>query len=660
MGDYGISNTITGSVEGDEHHETFYGIVMKNIKKMAKEDTQAFKSFFKVNLDNPFIIIQQFLVKSLIKNSEQYPKECFECINNFGKKKGFELSVDYSYYVRELVNMSYSTFSEEEQNQIDAFILETKDIFHLRCYKDGEVKNHYLRSYGRKKLINLLSIPIEDILKKPTLKKVYQELRRKHPNTENKAPENGVTISWGQSPYSQKVYDKMTLEQWEQTFLEIDSDEHFFDSKRGSLLEHYRKFTAEVKLRADFFLPLITKLVKDWRVKEEYILAGIEGLVEAEYDADIICSIVNQTISKIEVSSSKIQLHRVAAYLIHKKSVSKEVISFMYQNVLKHEIQIENDGLRNLLDRSVNSTAGSAMYHLMGCTEQSEHHPIIFSLFEHVANESNVILKITIMAKLKYWLKVDKEKVFEIFIKLTNEVHPELFKYAVDVVQYLNWTHFEGLQDFYQNALLCPDELPQIAKALCYNWINGNEKAYPIFISMANGNNKVKAELIDASVKVLKECEQKHWSKSIEIFEMFMDENSEDVEDAYEHSFLFLPKVKFDLLLPSIKKYAVSVTKKHVSRYYYEYILAGVKKHPIDCLELIEHFDKYQEPDIREGNYYDKEVIQVLLSAYNVLFDEDAEKNRPYLLKAISIFDRILQNDRFRSTSDMVLKEVEN
>jgi DNA replication protein DnaC len=661
MGDYGISDTITDSVEGDEHHETFYGIVMNNIKKMAKEDSEAFREFFYANLDNPFIIIQRFLVKSLIENSEQYPKECFECINNFGKNKGFELSVDYSYYVRELINMSYSNFSEKEQNQIDDFILSTKDTFYLKCYQDGDTKRHYLQGYGRKKLIHLLSIPIEEVLRKPKLKKEYQELRRKHSDIENEAPQKSV-FSAVPAPYSPKVYDKMTLEQWEQTFLEIDSDEHFFDSKRGSLLEHYRKFTAEVKLRADFFLPLITKLVKDWRVKEEYILAGIEGLVEAEYEAEVVCNIVNQVIKKLSNDSSKVrQLHRIINYLIHQKAIDDNIISFLCRNVLENKDESLNDykGQR-IIDKSINSITGSAIWYIMDCYDLPKFHSKIFETLEQIANDSISIFKIPIMLKLKYWLKVDKEKVFEIFIKLTNEVHPELFKYAVDVVQYLNRTHFEGLQDFYQNALLYPDELPQIAKALCYNWINGNEKAYPIFISMANDKSKVKAELINASVKVLKDCEPKYWDKSVQIFEMFMVENSKDVVDAYERSFLFLPKQKFDLLLPSIKKYAVSSTKKHVSRYYYEYILAGVKKHPIDCLELIEHFDKYQEPDIREGNYYDKEVIQVLLSAYNVLFDEDAEKNHLYLLKAISIFDRILQNDRFRSTSDMVLKEVEN
>ncbi|MDZ7900303.1 MAG: hypothetical protein U5N85_20045, partial [Arcicella sp.] len=145
------------------------------------------------------------------------------------------MSVDYSYYVRELVSVSYSTFSEEEKNKIDTLILNTEDSFYLKCHRDGEVKKHYLQGYGRKKLMLLLSIPIKEIYKKQNLKKVYQELRRKHPNVKNEAPQSSITASWGCSPYSQNVYDKMTLEQWEQTFLEIDSDEHFFDSKRGSL-----------------------------------------------------------------------------------------------------------------------------------------------------------------------------------------------------------------------------------------------------------------------------------------------------------------------------------------------------------------------------------------------------------------------------------------
>ena len=599
------------------------------------------------------------MVKSLIENPQKYPKECFEFINNFGEKKGFELAVDYSYYVRELINIVYLTFSAEEQNQVDAFILQTKDNFYLKCYKDGETKKHYLRGYGRKNLINLLSIPIEEILKKPSLKKVYQELRRKHPDVKNKAPQRSM-LSEVSAPYSQTVYDKMTLEQWEQTFLEIDSDEHFFDSKRGSLLEHYRQFTAEVKLRADFFLPLITKLVKDWRVKEEYILAGIEGLVEAEYDAGIICGIVNQAIKKVQTNYSKIRVHRIAPYLISKGYISSDIISFMCKNIFEeNEENMNMNGDKHILTDSINSVKGSATWYLMKCYDLPEFHSQIFDTFERIANGSNMSLKITIMAELKYWLKVDRERMFGIFIKLTVDVHPELFKYAADIAQYLNWTHFEGLQDFYQKCFECEDVMPEIAEILFYGWINGNREAYTIFIKMVS-NDKIKANLVKASGKVLEDCEPKYWDKSIKIFEMFMNDNSKDVEDAYEHSFLFLPKEKSNLLLPSIKKYALSSTKKHVSQYYYEYILAGVKQYPIDCLELIENFDKYHEPDIREGNYSDKEVIQVLLSACNVLFDKDVEKNHSYLIKAISIFDRILQNDRFRSTSDMVLKEVEN
>ena len=375
----------------------------------------------------------------------------------------------------------------------------------------------------------------------------------------------------------------------------------------------------------------------------------------------IICGIVNQAIKKVQINYSKIRVHKIAPYLISKSSINSDIISFMCKNIFEeNEENMNMNGDKHILNDSINSVKGSATWYLMKCYDLPEFHSQIFDTFERIANGSNMSLKITIMAELKYWLKVDIEKVFTIFIKLTNEVQPELFKYAGNVVQRLNWTHFEKLQNFYKKAYYCPSELPQIAKILCYNWIDKNEKAYPVFMSMAEKNNKVKAALVEAAVQVLKSYEEQYWEKSIIIFEMFINDDSEEIADAYERAFLFLPKSKFYELLPSINKYAVSSTKKHVSRNYYEYILVGVKKYPQNCLELIEHFDKYREPDIRQGNYYDKEVIQVLLSAYNVLFDEDAEKNRPYLVKAIAIFDRILQNDRFRSISDLVLKEVEN
>lgn len=661
MGDTAISGySSIDSAEGSEHHETFYGIVMNNIKKIAKEETQTFRNFFYAHIHNHFLIIQRLLVKGLLENPQEYTKESFLFIVNFGEKQGFELRDEYTYYVRELITISYLRFSEEEKYQVDEFLLSIKDKFHLKCHLSGEKKIHYLPWYGRKKLLSLSSIPIEEILNKPVLKKIYQELKRKHSNIKNQAPRKTI-LSAVSNPYTQNVYDKMTLEQWEQTFFEIDSDNLSFDSHKGSLTEHYRQFTNEVKERPNYFLPLINKLVNDWNVKEEYILAGIEGLVEAEYDANTICSVVNHVINKVEGSYSKIRIHRIASYLISKKTISKKIVFFMYKNSRRSfEENINQNGDEHILTDSINSTAGSAVYYLMGCSEIPEFHPIIFDMFEQIAVGTSISLKVTIMFKLQFWLSADRERVFEIFIKLINQSHPELFKHAGRVAQYLNWTHFEKLQGFYKMCFEYEDVMPEIAVILCYYWMNGNDQAYNLLMSMASDNSKVKAKLVDSSAQVLKDCEPKYWEKSIEIFEMFMDDFDSEVVDAYGHSFLWLPKERFSLLLPTIKKYAELMVNKKVSSYYYEYLLSGVRQYPKDCLELVEHFDKYQEPSISEGSYYDKEVIQIILSVYNVLFEEDAEQNHDYLSKSIAIFDRILQNDTFRSTSDMVLRAVEN
>lgn len=659
--EHGISGALSlDSIEGSEHHETFYGVVMNNVKKVAIEDCITFKDFFYRNIENPFLIIQRLLVRGLLENPQVYPKECFLFIINFGTKEGFELRDEYSYYVRELIARSYSYFSVEEKSQVDNILLNVKDNFYLKCHSNREKRIHYLSWYGRKKMQCLLSIPIEEIFKKPELKRVYQELKRKFPDVKNTVSRKNDT-SIVPAPYSQQVYDKMTLEQWEQTFDKLEKNESSFGSKKGYILDHYRQFTKEVKGRSDYFLPLITKLVNDWNVREDYILAGIEGLIESEYNANTICSIVNQVINKVKANYSKIRIHRITLYLINKKAISSEIVFFMYKNSIENfDEEINKNGDKHTLTNSINSIAGSAVYYIMDCIELSEFHPIIFKMFEQIVVGTNISLKVTIMSKLQYWLVADRERVFKIFIELTNQGHPELFKHAGSVAQYLNWTHFEKLQGFYKMCFEYEDVMPQIAEILFYNWVNGNEEAYPIFTSMANVNSKVKAKLVDASAKLLKDCKPEHWNKSVEVFNMFMNDYDKEVVDSYGHSFLWLPKEQFSLLLSSIKKYSELMANKKVSRYYYEYLLSGVRLYPKDCLELVENFDKYQEPSIRDGNYYDKEVIKVLLSAYNVLFEEDAERNHRYLVKVISIFDRVLLNDRFRSISDMVLKEVES
>jgi hypothetical protein len=656
MSDTGISNRFSDDVEGSEHHETFYGEVMLQNKKMARENSHVFKAFFANNLENPFLVIQRLLTKGLLGNPSEYPEECYQLIAHFGQKGGFDLSLDNTYHVRELITASYSLFMPEQKQAMNNILLNVKDKRHLSVRVDEGKKRHFLRWYGEKNLHCLNAIPLQSIQNDITLKKRFQELKRKFPDLKNEPPQT-ISFSRVPAPLTQNAYDKMTLEHWEQTFLEINNEDLEFGKSKGSMLEHSRQFEEEVKGRPDFFVPLIEKLINEWVVKEDYTLSGIEGLVKAQYDANILLNFTTLILDKIQQNYSLIRVNRIAEYLIKSQTVNAPLIDFLRKNSLS-KIEEINTSIEDMLQRAINNSDGTAIWYLMGGTELSDFHSVIFETMEEISRGSNTTLKVAIMAKLQYWLKIDRQRVFNIFIKLIEEPHPQIYKYAHNIANYLNYTHFVELKGFYVRAFLCPDELPEIAKIVFYAWLNDIEEALPLFLSMANNNDKVIEHLVDSASDVLKSCDSKYWDKSIYVYEYFLENGGEDVVSEYERSFLFLPKSKFGELLPTLKKYAT--TTKIVSRYYYEFIMSGVKKYPKECLELIGYFDRYDAPDIRNGNYFDKEVMSIVLSVFNVLLEEDSEENHQYLLEAINIFDKVLMDDRYRNISNEVLKEVEN
>lgn len=656
MSDTGMSNPISDDVEGSEHHETFYGEVMLQNKNMARENSRAFKEFFANNLDNPFLLIQRLLTKGLLENPSEYPEECYNYITHFGRKGGFELSLDDTYFVRELITASYRLFTPEQKQALNNLLLNVKDKRHLSIQHNGDRKIHYLKWYGEKNFLILTAIPLSEINNDIVLKRRFQELKRKFPNLVNEPPQQ-VTFSGVYAPFDQKAYDKMSLEHWEQTFLEIDRDRMNFGSSKGSLEEHSRQFEEEVKNRADFFIPLISKLINEWIVKEEYVLSGIEGLVKAQHDINVVLNFTTIILDKIQQNYSLRRVNRISEYLIKSQTVNVQLINFLRKNSLS-KIEEVNTSMSKLLDRAINNSNGSAIWYLMDGTELHDFHSLIFETMEEISCGNNTTLKVVIMAKLPNWLRIDRERVFNLFMKLIEEPHPQIYKYSPNIIIYLNYTHFTELQGFYDKTFLCPDELPEIAKIVFYAWLNNIEEALPIFLSMASNNDKVIGHLVHSASDVLKSCESKYWDKSIYVYEYFIENGGEDVVSEYERSFLFLPKSKFGEILPTLKKYAI--TTKTVSRYYYEFIMSGVKQYPKECLKLIGYFDTYNTPDIRYGNYFDKEVMSIVLSVFNVLLEDDAEENHQYLLQAINIFDKILMDDRYRNISNEVLKEVEN
>jgi hypothetical protein len=155
----------------------------------------------------------------------------------------------------------------------------------------------------------------------------------------------------------------------------------------------------------------------------------------------------------------------------------------------------------------------------------------------------------------------------------------------------------------------------------------------------------VKSELISISSRFLKEYPQ-FFDKALSVYEMFVEEQTEEIAQAYGLSFIKLPKEHFEKLIPFLRKYA----RNHLLlQYYYDYLFTGIRDHPVICLELLSHFQNDKPIDISKRQFYHKEkVFQLLLNIHSILMEDDEDENEEYLATAIRVVDQILLNDEYR------------
>lgn len=644
----GFSSLFLDDLEGSEDHETFYGLVVNNIRLTAMNNPLLFRDVFVQYLTNPFFIIQRVLIKGLLASPVTYPSECFLLINTFYQRNGFNLDEDSTYWLRELILKSYSYLGVPEQNSVNEMILMVKeDDWYQKVHIDKDRKVHFLRYYGKKHLLFLSAIPLSEILQSSTLRKRYHELLRKHSQPKNNPPRVSV-LSAVPAPYSQKTYQKMSLKDWEKTIRYINTDEFLPNDKRSSIDEHSREFEKRIGENPAYFFPLIKKLVEEWSVHERYIIAGLRGLNAVKYEFAEQCFLILLCLEKAQSYYLKSTLIDLIGNLL-KLGVNNSQFIDHLSICCQHQTtkDFTTGDVDGWLTKSINTLEGKALWVLMECEEFSVFYPKIKETIKSIADGNNTMLHTTIMAKLSDWLRIDIPWTRDILFKITDKPQSEIYKYSVKTINYLNNSDFEAMLPYYEKANKIPEVLPQIANVLFQTWIRGQEKAYPIFMEMAT-HQKVKSELISISSKFLKEYHQ-FFDKALFVYEMFVEDQTEEVSRAYSMSFLQLPKEHFTKFIPFLEKYARNHTI--ASEYYYDYLFAGIRKQPVICLELLSYFHNDRPVDVSKKQFYHKEkVLQLLLSIYSVFIEvEYDDENSIYLTKAIRVFDEILKNDEYRA-----------
>ena len=640
-------------------YEAIYHLLIDKVQEQAVQTTLWFKQFFADHQNSNSITILRLLFFGFLAKPPQYVNEIFQLMKLFHQKDGLEGDDKIQYQFRQLLHEVYSHFDNSQKDQIDKILLAIKSKYELGIYKDGNgKKNHRLKWYGHKKYLYLCAVPKTELYKRPLLKKVFLELERKFNKVTDSEP-NKIRTSWVGPPMDSSSYNKMTFDQWEKTFKKYNAEyKPDFASSRGSILEHSRAFQSEVKNRASHFFPFIENLIDKNKVPCQYIVAGLAGLKEAKYDPSEVQRIYKKAFSITFDREYTLYFVWVSSYFIEAEILDQDVLEYLIDNA-KHHPDPEGNTIHNdALNDGSNNVRGSAAGRISEAYFNPAFENLVFEALNQIAEDPNLSVRVAIMPRLAMLMHLNEQKTLEVFLKLVSTNEPEILKHSIWSVQYLLNNNFDKLTDYFRQAIKMESIHDTIAVVLGGAWLKEKAGSYQLLNSLLKVSNEAKAKLVDMAVKNLGNKKESVRAKCRQIFLRFLHSTDEKVIQEYSSAFIDLTPEMFLEVYPLLKKYAPSNVARKEPHYYFEYLLKCAKKHPVECLELLQQVNTYDKPDISQAGYYDDEPVKVLIGIYNSLSSLET-KNSEHLNKTMALFDKMLKTQKFRGATNKVIDQVE-
>ncbi|AUC79294.1 hypothetical protein CW736_07805 [Nonlabens sp. MB-3u-79] len=640
-------------------HEAIYHLLVDKVQEQAEQTTPWFDQFLANHHNSNSITILRLLFFGLLANPAHYATEIFQLMELFHQKDGLEGDDKIQFQFRQLLTAVYPHFNQAQKETIDKIVLSIQLKYEVRIYTDdNDKKQHTLLRYGHHQFLYLNAIPLNEVMAMAQLKKRFQELQRKFKTVKDEEPRKFGLIGVG-PPMNSSAYDKMTFDQWEQTFEKYDAEyKAEFASSRGSILEHSRAFQAETKNKASHFFPFIEKLIDENKVPYQYIVAGLTGLKEAKYNPSEVQRIYKKALSIPFDREYTLYFVWVSSYFIETKILDQDVLEYLIE-IAKHHPDPEGNTIRNdALNDGANNVRGSAAGRISEVYFNPAFENLVFEALQKIAEDPNLSVRVAIMPRLAMLMRLNEQKTLKIFLKLVSSNEPEIMKHSIWSVQYLLNNNFDKLNDYFQRAIKMESIHGTIAVVLGGAWLKEKKGSYQLLNSLLKISDEAKAKLVDMAVKNIGDKKESVRAKCRQIFLRFLHSTDEKVIQEYSSAFFDLTPEMFLEVYPLLQRYAQSNVARKEPRYYFEYLLKCAKKYPVECLELLQHVNTYDKPDISQAGYYDVEPVKVLIGIYNSL-SSLATKNPKHLKKTIALFDKMLKTKKFRGAANKVIDQVE-
>ncbi|MEO9803421.1 MAG: ATP-binding protein [Reichenbachiella sp.] len=643
-------------------YEGIYQLLIDKARQLSVENPSKYGEFVEDSQNSNSLTILLIVIISLQKLPEKYADLSFRFLVIYSNKKGFERESKVGYYVRELITLSYAHFTDAQKEELNDLILSINPKGERRLGTNLQGKKcHYLKSYGRTKYAYLCAIPFDQLFKQPVLNNMYLLLQRKFGEFKDEKPRSTIARAVP-PPLPTSAYEKMSFTEWENSFLQYDVESfHGHGPLKGSKMEHSRAFRKEVARRPEEFAEFVEKLIEENSVDQDYILSGLNGLVEGKFDADDFKRLFKKALHLELDREHTLYLVWLTDYLLDSTNCDDEVISFICEMSLNHEDPSTDEKVEDSIQYGTNTVRGAAVRRIPHFQAYPNHSKLIFGTIEKVLEDFSTSVKATLMPELYYLMNLDKERTLEILLKVLELGQLELLKQTPRTAQYLADDFFEELKPYFYKALEIEEMHGDMAVILVLLWLTNKQDCYRLLGKFLRKSEDARARIIDVAAHYFFDENIRTKKKAKKLFLRFLDSKDEKVIQEYASSFFHLQNREGDTfkeIYTLLKKYAKSEVVKKSPHDYYEYLLSNAKKYPKECIDLVAKFKHYDKPDISESGYYDDDPVKILLGAYNSL-KSITKSDDKYKEKSMKIFDQLLMDNRFRQFANNVTDQVD-
>lgn len=652
------------------HHEILswtishlQGSVDKDLDFVQNELTKLIQS----NSASKYFIALQLMLSQPYK----FRNEIFPILTNQNLLADLLQINDLKYVFRELLNKTYLSYPNEKQNAINEFIL--KYFPQSDFYFDSEYLNQRKKTgtyyypypiWGYDQWLLLKSLPGEAFKRNAELRTRVNMLSRRFNRYrgDNKKPTNKTTVkSAGGGIMSQKNYEKLSAEQWLNSFRKLEGKDFIYRFERNFSLEgHAESFKKVVERASKKFYPFVRDIIIENQVHFRYQLSGLEGLVKGDFEMKEVRKLYNYFMNRDISGEYQVSIVEISKYFIENSAVDESLITY-WQKIIESPLKekrklyiVDNAKDRNdvLFSEGWNSVNGKASELIIRLSDEDFYTERMYKYLLDICDVLPIQVRLVILYRLDQKYVFSHEDLLVLFLSYVKDFTPELYYVAPQLIHDLIYIHFDQIVPFLEESIKHPVVAESLGVLLLFGWFYEKEKSKELLLMLHDTQPSSIEHTVEMACKYLNHPE--YSEKSLCILKHYSRNMTKEVIEGYSKGFLDL-KPNDLLSIQDIILHYISVVNEESLFSLYRYLNRCANSNPNECISIINSIDF--EKTIR-NSFELKEPFKILILCYNAIREYDInEDNIEFAMDTLDLLLQQVNSDP--DEIDSMLKELD-